>query len=78
MSWKDDGKGGLALDNGTPVWVNGDGVEKRVDYEAMAKRLAEVTKESIERVPRACEDESPGDHAGSPLRMYFRARGDTG
>jgi hypothetical protein len=51
MSWKDDRKGGLAMDNGAPVWVDGDDVEKRVDYEAMTKCLAEVTKESVERIP---------------------------
>ena len=73
MPWKDDGKGGLAMDNGAPVWVGEDGAEKRVDYEAMTKRLAEVTKVSIERVPHACGDE-PGDHVGSPLRMCSLCR----
>ncbi len=56
MPWKEDGKGGLAVENGAPVWGAEDGEEKRVDYEAMTKRLADVTKESIERILRACGD----------------------
>ena len=58
MPWKEDGKGGLAVENGAPVWVAEDGDEKRVDYEAMTKRLADVTKESIERKNRLREHEA--------------------
>ncbi len=58
MPWKEDGKGGLAVENGAPVWVAEDGEEKRVDYEAMTKRLADVTKESIERKNRLREHEA--------------------
>ena len=62
MPWKEDGKGGLAVDNGAPVWVAEDGEEKRVDYEAMTKRLADVTKESIERILRARGDIGQSGH----------------
>lgn len=58
MPWKNDGKGGLAVEDGAPVWVGEDGVEKRVDYEATMKRLADVTKESIERKGRLREQEA--------------------
>ncbi len=62
MPWKEDGKGGLAVENGAPVWGAEDGEEKRVDYEAMTKRLADVTKESIERIFRAHGDIGQSGH----------------
>ncbi len=71
MPWKEDGKGGLAVDNGAPVWVAEDGEAKCVDYEVMTKRLADVTKESIERVPHACGDEPPS----SSSRPCWRSNG---
>lgn len=49
MAWKTDENGGIALQDGNPVWVNDAGEEKAVDYMGLSKSIAEIKKETIDR-----------------------------
>ena len=49
MPWKKNADGALAIVDDKPVWVNDAGEEKPFDYAAFSKRLADTTKESVER-----------------------------
>ena len=49
MPWKKNADGMLLTVDDKPVWVNDAGEEKPFDYAAFSKRLADTTKESVER-----------------------------
>ena len=49
MPWKKNADGALEIVEDKPVWVNDAGEEKPFDYAAFSKRLADTTKESVER-----------------------------
>ena len=59
MPWKRDENDGLAVgENGDPIWIDEEGNERAVDYQAMSAALSRTNRESADRKSRLREVEA--------------------